>query len=104
MLLGAADVTPDVTWERWSRVDELGVRVETRSAAARYWRLNDAVNTYAGDPTLWSGGTLPGSGLYCEGDPTSWPVSATGPDGTVYTGNPAVWPASALLPDDGDHI
>ena len=104
MLLDAADVTPDATWARWSRIDGDGLRVETRSSSARYWRLNDAVNTYAGDPTLWSGGVLPGSGLYYEGDPTSWPASATGPDGTVYTGDPASWPASALLPDDGDHL
>ena len=97
-------IVPDATWERWSRVDEFGVRVETRSSSARYWRLRDAVNTYAGDAALWSGATRPGSGLYYEGDPASWPASAAGPDGTVYTGDPAVWPASALLPDDGDHL
>ncbi len=104
VLIDAASVTPDATWARWSRVDEGGVRVETRSSSARYWRLRDAVNTYAGDPTLWSGATLPGSGAYYEGDATSWPASADGPDGTTYTGDATSWPASALLPDDGDHL
>lgn len=105
MLIGAADVTPDAAWARWSYVDGLGVRQRARSDAARYWRLNDTVNTYAGDPTLWTGAPLPAEAeAYYEGDPAVWPASVDGPDGTTYTGDPTQWAVDALLPDDGDHI
>jgi hypothetical protein len=104
VLLDAASVTPDSTWENWSYVDGLGVRRASRSDTARYWSLSPAINNvYAGNAEQFTGAPLV-DGTYYEGDPESFPLSVTLPDGTVYSGDPESFPLSAQLLDDGDHL
>jgi hypothetical protein len=95
--------TPDATWENWSKLSG-GVQVQARSSMHRYWALDPALNTYAGDPDSFClSATMPGGGTYA-GDPDVFPADTTLWGGTVYAGDIDVFPASVQLFDDGTEV
>lgn len=97
-------ITPDADWARWSRLDDYGRAVPSRTDdRLRFVSLApERNNTYGGDPTRWAAEILIPGGTFERGDPTSWPtdVDIYATPAATYAGDPTQFHASVQLPDD----